>query len=606
MAYLFSFLLILCGYNVSSLSSKSLSALAIRSGLASRGGVREGTDRTHRVSLLVRNALKGIGTEKEKTKRTAVVIGAGPAGLAAALVLSNLKVATQKDNEEVFFDRVVVLEDAPKEVYDPARAYFYNVNKRGQRFTNAFDIDLAKRGLGVTEFAKLVVPADPIDVFDENIVPKRQSLSEKEKAQMGTMYWIPRQELIEVMTDEILARNKRKVNGATKIEFRRGVRCTHVEPTEEGLVRIVTEGTDECLVADLCVGADGISSKVRQSLEDGRFDPKDWSNAKNPSRRFRLKKYFSPSFGLRIKGLRIKPHFAIPKGGTNPDDVKAKIPIIDGFTYSLTSATQGPTDRLNLIFLPQKNPDAAGGRSVNICTLPDHDLWDGNKVQANDGGRSAKAYFTKAFPRFDWDEIVDEKEWEIFASTEGSSFPPCQYSPSMYVSRNSESGGSGVVLIGDALHSFPPDLGQGVNSALCDVMLLKQCFEDMASTMGEETSTNMDGRSYLPETLKLYEKKNGPETRSLIQLARFGAPFQYEQSSPMMRFRKKLWMGNVIVRLLLNKITLGVSPKPAILMMMDSQNSFRKIMRKANALTMIIWSFVSLFFYSLIRARVGL
>mmetsp|Transcript_14110 Transcript_14110/g.21546 ORF Transcript_14110/g.21546 Transcript_14110/m.21546 type:complete len:104 (+) Transcript_14110:1127-1438(+) len=92
----------------------------------------------------------------------------------------------------------------------------------------------------------------------------------------------------------------------------------------------------------------------------------------------------------------------------------------------------------------------------------------------------------------------------------------------------SSSSGSGVVLVGDALHSFPPDLGQGVNTALCDVVALKECLE------GAITNNNNDNTSslaFLPKALEDYEERNGPETRSLIQLARCGAPYQYDQSS---------------------------------------------------------------------------
>jgi len=43
----------------------------------------------------------------------------------------------------------------------------------------------------------------------------------------------------------------------------------------------------------------------------------------------------------------------------------------------------------------------------------------------------------------------------------------------------------GVVLIGDALHSFPPDTGQGVNAAFCDVMALKASFEEAAQARSQ-------------------------------------------------------------------------------------------------------------------------
>eukprot|EP00536_Pseudo-nitzschia_multiseries_P012738 jgi/Psemu1/33034/gm1.33034_g len=467
----------------------------------------------------------GVPSDNKGTmKKTAVIVGAGPAGLAAALVLSNVK---KPGNKNLLFERVIVLEDAPKESYDPSRAYFYNINKRGQRFTNAFDIDLTKRGLEVTEFARLSVPPELNEVFDGTKVV-RQKLSEEERERVGSMYWIQRHELVEEIADEIQAKNKKNdgTHTHTRIELRRGVRCKYVEPTEEGRVRVVTEsnrGRKDCLLADLCVGADGISSRVRQSLEDGRFDPEHWSNAQNPSKKFGLKKYTSPSTGLRIKGLRILPNFAIPKGGTGPDS-DTKIPLDTRYNYALNSATTGPTDSMKLIFLPQKDPDSRGGRSVNICTLPDHDIWDTRKLKTYDGGRSAKAYFEKAFPRFDWDEIVAEDEWPLFASTEGSRFPQCQYSPSLHVSsKRGDGDGTGVALIGDALHSFPPDLGQGVNSAFCDAMVLKECFEDAASNAasatlekGEETrnpGAETQHKPLITAALEAYEARNGHETR---------------------------------------------------------------------------------------------
>jgi len=134
-------------------------------------------------------------------------------------------------------------------------------------------------------------------------------------------------------------------------------------------------------------------------------------------------------------------------------------------------------------------------------------------------------------------------------------------------------------LVGDALHAFPPDLGQGVNSALCDVLALGDCFKD-----------DPDDTVTIPMALKRYERKNGPETRALVALARCGAPYQYNQPSLLMRFGKTLWTVNVAFRLLLNKITGGVSPKPAVIQMMNPSLSFRQIMRRANTLTVLLWA----------------
>jgi 2-polyprenyl-6-methoxyphenol hydroxylase-like FAD-dependent oxidoreductase len=499
-----------------------------------------------------------------KKGKTAVIVGGGPCGLATALVLSKVKKPGSKDPDGPFFKRIIVLEERPKENFDVARAYTFNVNKRGQRFTDAFGIDLSKYGAPIKHFQQQRVPSDPNVVFDGES-PREQAQTDEERQRMGTSYQITRPELLELIKDEIRSRNENDNNAI--IEIRKDSRCKHIEPTEDGLVNVVLteeEGTENSIVADFCVGADGVSSIVRRSLEDGRFDPERWSNAKNPSKRFGLKQYATPATGLRLKGLVINQDFAIPKGGSGPDST-SEIPLDSRFImYRLESATKGTTDSLPLSIFAVKDPRRLSGRIVQICTEPSHDIWNEEKIPTDDGGRSIKAYFEKAHPRYDWDKMVAEDEWEKFASTRGLRFPLCQYAPSMYVSSNSnendENDGAGVVLVGDALHAFPPDLGQGVNVALCDVMMLGKSFEKAAAA---PKSTN----SFVSEALKSYQDENGPETRALISLARVGGPFQYDQSSTKARFLKKLWIANFVLRLLLNKVTFGLSPKPAVLTM---------------------------------------
>lgn len=152
-------------------------------------------------------------------------------------------------------------------------------------------------------------------------------------------------------------------------------------------------------------------------------------------------------------------------------------------------------------------------RAVNIITRPDHDIW---KIT---NGKDMRAWFQKAFPRFrftkDGDghgdgELISMEEWNRFAEAQGTRFPPCQYSPGLQATPGD--GECGVVLVGDAIHAFPPDIGQGINSGLEDV-----CALDTALKGGD--GSNMNANKSLGSRLQDYEKNRLPEVSCLYPIA---------------------------------------------------------------------------------------
>lgn len=146
----------------------------------------------------------------------------------------------------------------------------------------------------------------------------------------------------------------------------------------------------------------------------------------------------------------------MPPGFSIPDADGTSLVTENEYTYAIRGLFTGFKNYLSLGLLPVKDPSMI--RPANVITRPNHDIW---KI---DNGPEAKEWFVKAFPRFEWDKYVNDEEWERFARATGTTFPNCQYSPGLQIS--SSDGQNGVVLVGDAAHAFPPDIGQG-NSIRC-------------------------------------------------------------------------------------------------------------------------------------------
>ena len=87
-----------------------------------------------------------------------------------------------------------------------------------------------------------------------------------------------------------------------------------------------------------------------------------------------------------------------------------------------------------------------------------------------------------------------------------------------------EGGECGVALLGDALHAFPPDLGQGVNAGLEDIMELR-------------THLRASGEGNYAQALPSFQEARLPDVRALIRLMQVGFPLQYNQHKVL----KLLW-----------------------------------------------------------------
>lgn len=461
----------------------------------------------------------------------AIVIGGGPTGLATALMLAKSG-----------WTNITVLEKRrAADFYEPDKSFLYLIDGRGQKFTDL---------LGITEqLSKLGVPNPEVTftVIQSNGSRKTSKLPIIDPNRK-TAYWLTRRAFVLLLYQEI----ERNWQHCIKVLFDtdcREINQISADDAKSKKLQIVARqlnGSVFTFEPHLLVGADGINSIVRQTLLK-------WDETGGAAR-FEMKQFPSPSAGLRYKVLTLPPKL--------PLDRAASDYTVSKMAYAIRGAFRGRKRSVSLGLLPMKNPDEP--RTANIITWPDHDIWE-LKDQ-----KEMFDFLAKAFPQLPISEILSPEEVARFAESKGGSFPNPQYCAGLHFLLAGDIP-PGVVLLGDAIHCFPPDTGQGVNSALEDVCVLYEAL----------SQSNND----ISRALPLYESWRFPDVKALVRLAQIAYPWQYNQAP----LRKRLWSVNAILRVLLSKFLPQIFSPPAIFMVSNHQLSYRDILKKADSTTRILY-----------------
>jgi 2-polyprenyl-6-methoxyphenol hydroxylase-like FAD-dependent oxidoreductase len=213
--------------------------------------------------------------------KSAIVVGAGPAGLSTALVLS----------KRHGYD-VTILEAAERiDVYDPTKAYPFLIRERGQKLTKLFPSlqkALEEQGIAAEGSTEIVsIPADPKEIMD--ITPKPIPLFSPQ----GRNFWIRRHEFNRILLDA--------VSEEENITIVNGAKCRAVTAISDSEFEVCTEEGDKAKFykASFLVAADGMKSNVRESLAESPSRFPGWRN--NRPGGFKIKRWLSPASGLRFK-----------------------------------------------------------------------------------------------------------------------------------------------------------------------------------------------------------------------------------------------------------------------------------------------------------------
>lgn len=241
--------------------------------------------------------------------------------------------------------------------------------------------------------------------------------------------------------------------------------------------------------------------------------------------------------------------------------------------YVFTSSYKALDERLSLFSLPVAREEEP--RSANIILASGHKFWDIKTVDA------LTDYLRTAFPQLDIGQIFPAEEMDDFLNLKTGKFPDPQYSPNIFAQLDAGGNETTCVLLGDAAHAFPPDLGLGVNSALQDVYLLGQ-------ELAKDGSISAAAARY--ETARL------PESRALVRLVKKVFPHQYNH----IPWRFKISMAKFFAQLTLNKISGGLIDPPGFKLSQDERLGYQELEKRIFKTDLTLYVILSVILSALI------
>lgn len=239
----------------------------------------------------------------------------------------------------------------------------------------------------------------------------------------------------------------------------------------------------------------------------------------------------SPSAQMRYKVLNLPPQFTSANGQVAIDDTT--------MAYIFPSSFSNFTRTGSLFAFPVAGADQP--RSLNIIREADHDVWK------TEDPEELLAFLEQSYPQLGIRSLVPLQEAEDFVGLRPGKFPEPQYAANLSADLGPDDHRVPIVLIGDAAHAFPPDLGLGVNSALEDLEFLAR---------------EIEAKENWQKAVKAHSAKRLPEAKALVRLVQTVFPEQYATR----KWPTRRWTALFVVQTILQKVVPFWVDKPAFLL----------------------------------------
>eukprot|EP01025_Chloroclados_australasicus_P015179 TRINITY_DN1723_c0_g1_i13.p2 TRINITY_DN1723_c0_g1~~TRINITY_DN1723_c0_g1_i13.p2 ORF type:complete len:587 (-),score=50.60 TRINITY_DN1723_c0_g1_i13:676-2187(-) len=389
-----------------------------------------------------------------------VVVGGGPAGVAAALMLAQRG-----------WKNILVLEALTRQKYfDLDRSYPYGVFGRGQKLLHLLNVHDK-----LLEFGTSMLRTKNISILPNGKQVPFPAILNPPHVTPG--YYIPRLDLFKILETKL-------DDYQDTIKFQFQAKVLELAKTGKGIEVTYEDenGAFHKKYAQLVVGADGIRSFVRQTLQT-------WTD----NQKFQVVTSEVPMTGLKYKMLNVQNKFPLNNEKNEFADLDQGYILI------------GKNNKLrNQKLILQSFPVSLSLQQDGTCQFMFFPQKQDNLIFQLKTGEQLLEYLEESLPQVPIRDMVTEQEAERFAQSKGGRHPLAGYCENLtYINDN-----FGVILLGDAAHYFPARIGQGVNAAFEDVTT----FNDLLQQYNDD----------LFVALEQYEKQRLQDSKSLIELCNSG------------------------------------------------------------------------------------